>query len=164
MPLKKTVGTSPYDLADYLVDADDVRFLIAEAFEGGDPAIIPKALGAAARSKGMVAIAKETGLTRESLYKALSVTGNPEFKTVIKVMAALGLRLVPHTGGASRGVDSRIDAAAAAKAETVGIVDEPDRHAPKPAMKQRPVKTGTGLIETGVKPASLRRPRNQTAG
>jgi len=63
------------------------------ALEDGDPALIAAALGDIARAKGMSQIARETGLGRESLYKALSPDGNPEFSTVLKVVRALGLRL-----------------------------------------------------------------------
>ncbi len=63
------------------------------ALEDGDPALIVAALGDIARAKGMSQIARETGLGRQSLYKALSPDGNPEFSTVLKVVRALGLRL-----------------------------------------------------------------------
>ena len=63
------------------------------ALEDGDPALIAAALGDIARANGMSQIARETGLGRESLYKALSPDGNPEFSTVLKVVRALGLRL-----------------------------------------------------------------------
>jgi probable addiction module antidote protein len=63
------------------------------ALEDGDPALIAAALGDIARAKGMSEIARETGLGRESLYKALSPDGNPEFSTVLKVVRALGIRL-----------------------------------------------------------------------
>ncbi len=59
----------------------------------GDPASIAVALGNIARAKGMTEIARKTGLGRESLYKALSPEGNPEFATVLKVIRALGLKL-----------------------------------------------------------------------
>ncbi len=62
------------------------------AFEDGDPALIVAALGDIARAKGMTQVAREAGLGRESLYKALSPTGNPEFTTILKVLNALGLR------------------------------------------------------------------------
>jgi probable addiction module antidote protein len=62
-------------------------------FEDGDPALITHALGAVARAKGMSQIAQGAGLGRESLYKALSPNGNPEFATVLKVLRALGLKL-----------------------------------------------------------------------
>jgi probable addiction module antidote protein len=68
------------------------------ALEDGDPALVAAALGDIARAKGMADIARETGLGRESLYKALSPEGNPEFATVLKVVKALGLRLRATTG------------------------------------------------------------------
>jgi probable addiction module antidote protein len=64
---------------------------------GDDAAFIAKALGNIARAKGMTRLARETGLGRESLYKALSGEGNPRFSTILKVMSALGLRLHPKT-------------------------------------------------------------------
>jgi probable addiction module antidote protein len=63
------------------------------ALEEGDPALVVAALGDIARAKGMTQIAREASLGRESLYKALSPTGNPEFATILKVVDALGLRL-----------------------------------------------------------------------
>jgi probable addiction module antidote protein len=67
------------------------------ALEDGDLTLIAAALGDIARSKGMSQIARDTGLGRESLYKALSVEGNPEFATILKVFQALGLRLQVST-------------------------------------------------------------------
>jgi probable addiction module antidote protein len=63
------------------------------SLEEGDPALVAAALGGIARAKGMAQIARQTGLGRESLYKALSPEGNPEFATVLKIVKALGLRL-----------------------------------------------------------------------
>ena len=63
---------------------------------GVDPAVIAVALGNIARAHGMVQLAKETGLTREGLYKALSAEGNPSLGTVLKVLKAFGLKLTPH--------------------------------------------------------------------
>jgi probable addiction module antidote protein len=62
------------------------------ALEQGDPALVAAAMGDIARAKGITQIARETGLGRESLYKALSPEGHPEFATVLKVVRALGLR------------------------------------------------------------------------
>ena len=62
------------------------------ALEDGDPSLIVAALGDIARAKGMTQVAREAGLGRESLYKALSLSGNPEFASVLKVLSALGLR------------------------------------------------------------------------
>ena len=87
--------TKPWDAADYLNTKEDIVLYLEAAFEVSDPALIAAALGDAARAKGMAKVATEAGLGRESLYKALSPEGNPEFTTVLKVMRALGLRLRP---------------------------------------------------------------------
>jgi probable addiction module antidote protein len=85
--------TFPWDAAEHLETKEDIAAYLEVALEDGDPALIVEALGDIARSKGMTQIARETGLGRESLYKALSTEGNPEFTTVLKVLKALGLRL-----------------------------------------------------------------------
>jgi probable addiction module antidote protein len=87
------IKTRPLDAAEHLtMEADMVAYLDA-ALDDGDPALIAAALGDIARTKGMSQIARETGLGRESLYRALSPDGNPGFSTVLKVVRALGLRL-----------------------------------------------------------------------
>ncbi len=70
------------------------------AMEDGDPGVILAVLGDIARARGMTQIAHETGLGRESLYKALSPTGNPEFATILKVVHAPGLQLHVQSGRA----------------------------------------------------------------
>jgi len=82
-----------WDSADYLKTSADIAAYLEAAFEDGDADLIRIALGNVARSEGMTEIAKATGLTRASLYKALSAEGNPEFATVLKVIKALGLKL-----------------------------------------------------------------------
>ena len=84
-----------WDSAEHLkTDEDMVHYLEACLEEAGDDAaFIAKALGTIARAKGMTQLANETGLGRESLYKALSGEGNPSFATILKVMTALGIRL-----------------------------------------------------------------------
>jgi probable addiction module antidote protein len=89
---KKKTKTSTYDSADYLDTAEAINAYMEEALETDDPAFIAKALGTIARARGMSRIAKKAGLSRESLYKALSTDGNPEFGTIIRVMHALGLK------------------------------------------------------------------------
>ena len=85
--------TFKWDPAQHLKsDADIVAYLEA-ALEEGDPALVAVVLGNIARAKGMSEIARGAGLGRESLYKALSADGNPEFSTILKVVKALGLRL-----------------------------------------------------------------------
>lgn len=93
MGLRKDVVTTPYDFADYIETEDDVRVVLDAAFETNDPAVITRKIGAIARSKGMASLAMATGLQREGLYKSLSEAGNPELKTLLKVLDALGLVL-----------------------------------------------------------------------
>lgn len=87
------VKTTAYDSAAYLKTKEDVAAYLEAAFEEGDAALIAHALGVVARAEGMTEVAKQAGLTRASLYKALSVEGNPEFSTVLKVVQALGLKI-----------------------------------------------------------------------
>ena len=84
-----------WDSAEHLkTDEEMVLYLEACLEEAGDDAaFIAKALGTIARAKGMTQLAKETGLGRESLYKALSGEGNPSFATILKVTTALGIKL-----------------------------------------------------------------------
>ena len=90
--MSKTI-TIPWDPVDHLKTEEDMAAYLEAALEEGDPALIAAALGDIARAKGMSHVAREAGLGRESLYKALSPTGNPEFGTILKVVAALGLQL-----------------------------------------------------------------------
>ena len=90
---KTKLKTTRYDSAEYLRDEQDVAAYLDAALEDGDPALIRQALQVSARARGMTQIARDTGIARESLYKALSENGNPEFATVLKVVHALGLRL-----------------------------------------------------------------------
>ena len=85
--------TIPWNVADHLRNAEDIANYLEAVFEDGDPALISAALGDIARAKGMTELARASGLGRESLYKALSPDGNPEFATVLKVLRALGLKL-----------------------------------------------------------------------
>ena len=88
-----TTPTRPWDPADHLETDEDIVAYLEAALEDGDPTLIAAALGDIARARGMTEVAAAAGLGRESLYKALSPNGNPEFATVLKVMHALGLRL-----------------------------------------------------------------------
>jgi probable addiction module antidote protein len=87
------VKTTAFDAADYLETEEDVAAYLTEALATGDTAVVALALGAIARARGMTRIARATGLSRESLYRALSADGNPEFATVLRIMEAMGLRL-----------------------------------------------------------------------
>jgi probable addiction module antidote protein len=85
--------TARYDSADYLETPEDIAAYLEAAFEDGDPSDITRALGVIARAEGMTEVARRAGLTRASLYKALSEDGHPEFATVLKVLRALGLKM-----------------------------------------------------------------------
>lgn len=90
--MAKTVTTT-WDPADHLHTDEEMAAYLEAALEVGDPTLVAAALGDIARAKGMTQVAREAGLGRESLYKALSPAGNPEFATILKVIAALGLQL-----------------------------------------------------------------------
>ena len=87
--------TSRFDVAEHLQTPEEMAAYLEACFEeaNGDAAFIAKALGDIARAKGMARIAREAGLSRESLYKALSGERSPGFDTILKVVAALGLKL-----------------------------------------------------------------------
>ena len=85
--------TQPFDPSAYLDDAESLAAYMNEALATEDPAFIADALGVVARARGMSEIARESGLSRESLYRALSPEGNPEFATILRVVHAIGLRL-----------------------------------------------------------------------
>ena len=87
------VKTRPYDAANYLKTERQMTRYLQLALDDSSPALVADALGAIARAKGMAGVAQKAGLGRESLYKALSATGNPELGTVLKVIRALGLEL-----------------------------------------------------------------------
>ncbi len=92
--MKKTV-TTPYDVAEHLRTPDEMAAYLEACLEeaDGDAAFVAKALGDIARAKGMSQVAQDTGLSRESLYKALSGERCPSFDTILKVIDALGLKL-----------------------------------------------------------------------
>lgn len=86
-----------YDAAEFLRTPEEIQQFLEIVFEENQdaPAVIAAAIGAATRAHGMMRTAKETGLTREGLYKAFSETGNPSFANVLKVMNALGMGVRP---------------------------------------------------------------------
>ena len=88
-----------FDPAEYLSSPEAIAEFVTDALETGDAVYIAKAMGAAARAKGMTELARETGLSREQLYRSFSEKGNPTLKTMIAVMKALGVDMVarPHT-------------------------------------------------------------------
>ena len=96
-PLTKNIpqGFSRWDACDELKTDEDVALYFQACVEEdpGDGSLVRAALGDIARARSMSQLARDTGLAREGLYKALSVDGNPEFSTIMKVINALGLKL-----------------------------------------------------------------------
>jgi probable addiction module antidote protein len=88
-----TEKLTTFDPAEYLETGTDRAQFITEALETGDSAFIAKALGIVARSQGMTTMAGETGIHRESLYRALSDQGNPTLRTILAVLSALEIKL-----------------------------------------------------------------------
>jgi len=90
-----SINTTRWDSAEYLKTDEDIQLYLEACIEesGDDPSFIIHALGVIARAKNMSQLARDTGLTREGLYKALSPEGNPTFSTVSKVAKALGFKL-----------------------------------------------------------------------
>ena len=82
-----------YDSAEYLDTPETIAEYLTDALEYGDPSFIAKAIGAAARARGMSEVAREAGVSRENLYRALSGDTKPEFDTIRRVLDALGVRL-----------------------------------------------------------------------
>ncbi len=89
------ISTTRWDSSEYLETDEDIKLYLEACLEeaGDDPSFIVHALGVIARAKNMSQLARDTGLTREGLYKALSEGGNPSFATVAKVAKALGFKL-----------------------------------------------------------------------
>jgi probable addiction module antidote protein len=94
--------TSRFDAAAYLDTPEAQAEYMTAALETGDAEFIRDAVGVVARARGMTKIAKETGLSRESLYKALGKNGNPEFSTIMRIVRALELTLSARPAGTGR--------------------------------------------------------------
>lgn len=90
---KTTVKTRPFDAANYLHSEEDMVLHLQLAMEEANPALLAAALGDVARARGMTQLARDTGLSRESLYKSLSGERAPTSETLFKVIEALGLKL-----------------------------------------------------------------------
>ena len=101
--MTKTV-TAPYDVAEHLRTREDMAAYLEATIEeaGDDAAFVAKALGDIARAKGMAQVALDAGLSRESLYKALSGQRKPTFETILKVVGALGLKLRAEASDGAR--------------------------------------------------------------
>ena len=83
-----------FDPAEYLDNDEMISGYLSDALETRDPAYIADAIGVVARAKGMKRVAEDAGVSRESLYRALSANGNPEFGTVLKVLSSLNIKLI----------------------------------------------------------------------
>jgi probable addiction module antidote protein len=88
-----TIETALWDTADFLESPADMKAYLEAVLADGDPSEIQHALGVVARAKGMSQVARDAGVTREALYKALSAKGDPKLSTVLGVLKALGVRL-----------------------------------------------------------------------
>lgn len=97
------IKLTKWDAVDHLKTEEDMALYLEACLEENDPTLLAAALGDIARACGMTQLARDTGLTREGLYKALSAEGNPSLATIMKVMAALGVKLhaevLPRTVG-----------------------------------------------------------------
>lgn len=90
------VKTEPFDAAHYLTSHEAQAELLNDAFASGDAAYVAQALGVIARARGMTDVAREAGVTREALYKALSEDGDPRLTTLMGVLRALGVTVEAH--------------------------------------------------------------------
>lgn len=92
----KIKALSKFDAVDYLKTEKDIATYLSAVLEDGDPALFVAAIGDIARAKGMTEIAKKSGVTRESLYRALKIEARPRYETVARVIQALGMKLSVH--------------------------------------------------------------------
>lgn len=88
-----TLKLENFDSAEYLDNEESIQSYLSEAFASGDPKHVVRAIGIAARAKGMTELSRQTGIRREQLYQALSDNGNPTLQTLLPVLSALGLKL-----------------------------------------------------------------------
>ncbi len=87
------VKVSEFDVSEYLETEEDIAGYLSAVIAENDTALLLAAIGDIAKAKGMTRLAKETGMSRTSLYKSLSINGNPEFATIMTVMKSLGVKL-----------------------------------------------------------------------
>jgi probable addiction module antidote protein len=92
------VKSEPFDAARYLTSPESQEGLLNDALASGDAGYVAQTLGVIARARGMTEVAREAGVTREALYKALSENGGPRLTTLLGVARALGVTLTAHIG------------------------------------------------------------------
>jgi probable addiction module antidote protein len=93
-----SLKTHPFDAADAIDTPEEQASLLADAFASGDAQVVTAALGLIARARGITKVARETGLSREALYKATGADGNPTLATLMGIMRAAGLKLSATVG------------------------------------------------------------------
>lgn len=96
----KKISLKKWNVVEHLKTDEDMALYLEACLEEGDPTLVTAALGDIARARGMSQVARDAGMSRESLYRSLSPDGDPEFATVLKVIKALGMQL--HTSAAAR--------------------------------------------------------------
>ena len=94
--MTKIADLKTFDVSDYLDSEEKIAEYLAVVLEDNDPTLLAAALGDVARARGMAQPARDTRLAREGLYRSLCATGQPSYATIVKVMQALGLKLVPQ--------------------------------------------------------------------
>ena len=88
-----TIDTEPFDPAAYLEGEERIAAYLEDTMESGDAGVIADALGVVARARGLTEVARDAGLSRDTLHRSLTQEGHPELETVVRVLRALGLRL-----------------------------------------------------------------------
>ncbi len=88
-----TIETKPFDAAEFLQDEETIGYYLEEAFQSGDPAHITSAIGDVIRARNMAAVARDAGISRDTLYRAFVAEGNPTLSTMAAVVKTLGYRL-----------------------------------------------------------------------
>ena len=91
--VKNPLGLAPFDAADYLKDDATIAEFLNAALEDGSPDVFLQAVRTAARARGMSQLARDAGIGRESLYKALAPGAKPRYDTILKLLPALGIQL-----------------------------------------------------------------------
>lgn len=147
-----TLKTTPWDPTDYLRTEEERAAYLAACMDEApeDPAFITHAIGVVARSRNMSQLARDTGLTREGLYKALSKDGNPSFGTVLKVVHALGYRLsVAREGKRAKPIASKRVATVGRAVDKQPVTKRATRGS-KPLAHKRPPAKGATVKKVGV--------------
>ncbi len=147
------IKSSPFDPADHLKTDLARTVYMNECLKVGDPAYIADAIGVIARSRGMTEIAKEADVSRESLYKSLSKKGNPEFATILKLMAALDLTLCVKQKRKSRAKVAVKSTAKPVTKSTAKVAAKPATKSPTKVAVKSPAKRPVKQPDQAAQPA-----------